>query len=199
MQTTVDSRELIGALGGVRILVLMCATSQPEPVVDDALFSLQLLLADEASIEDFVCLGGLQVCTDLLLDREQSTRVQSRVLHLLPNVLVSDELKRAFFDLVSLFAALVPLHLCKCSCPSTSLSTPCLDRLASVLLSLPCMTSAQGVTVALVRHCKNQNTTLVYRNLVVLLIVAQVDDNLRLVLISSFLRTTSRVRTLLQM
>jgi len=30
-------------------------------VIDDALFSLQLLVADDASIEDFVCLGGLQV------------------------------------------------------------------------------------------------------------------------------------------
>jgi hypothetical protein len=30
-------------------------------VIDDALYSLQLLVADDASIEDFVCLGGLQV------------------------------------------------------------------------------------------------------------------------------------------
>jgi hypothetical protein len=33
--------------------------------------------------------------------------------------------------------------------------------------------------VALVRHCKNGNTTLVYRNLVVLLMLAQVEANLR--------------------
>lgn len=33
--------------------------------------------------------------------------------------------------------------------------------------------------MALVRHCKNENTTLVYRNLVVLLMVAQVEANLR--------------------
>ena len=30
-------------------------------MIDDALYSLQLLVADDASIEDFVCLGGLQV------------------------------------------------------------------------------------------------------------------------------------------
>ena len=38
------------------------STDQAEEVIDDALFSLQMLVTDDASIEDFVCLGGLQVC-----------------------------------------------------------------------------------------------------------------------------------------
>jgi len=95
-----ESRELIGSLGGVRILVHLCSSSQAEvtcglrnlnllvciccleywsclipvslsacrvgraqEVIDDALFSLHLLVTDDASIEDFVCLGGLQVNT----------------------------------------------------------------------------------------------------------------------------------------
>ena len=36
-----------------------------------------------------------------------------------------------------------------------------------------------GVGPALVRLCKSENTTLVYRNLVVLLIVAHVQENLQ--------------------
>ena len=44
-----------------QIRVLSCRFVTQE-VIDDALFSLHLLVTDDASIEDFVCLGGLQAC-----------------------------------------------------------------------------------------------------------------------------------------
>jgi len=40
-----------------------CRVGRAQEVIDDALFSLHLLVTDDASIEDFVCLGGLQVNT----------------------------------------------------------------------------------------------------------------------------------------
>jgi hypothetical protein len=58
-----DSRALIGALGGVRVLTHLCERSMNRnaDVVDDALVALNHLCVDDEAVEDLVCLGGLQV------------------------------------------------------------------------------------------------------------------------------------------
>lgn len=58
-----DSRALIGALGGVRVLTHLCERSinRDADIVDDALVALNHLCVDDEAVEDLVCLGGLQV------------------------------------------------------------------------------------------------------------------------------------------
>ena len=82
-----------------------------------------LLLTRKTSLAYVHVCVGLHACA-----------VNSRALHLLPNILVNAELQLFFLGL--------------------------------------------GAMPALVRLCKHENTTLVYRNLVVLLILAQAQENL---------------------
>ena len=53
----------LSAIRGLCLLLCFPLWSLQE-VIDDALYSLQLLVTDDASIEDFVCMGGLQVNTE---------------------------------------------------------------------------------------------------------------------------------------
>lgn len=63
-----DVRDLIGALGGMPVLVRLCAAvdSVSEDTIDDALVALNQLCLDEESVSEFVCYGGLQVRDTLL-------------------------------------------------------------------------------------------------------------------------------------
>ncbi|KAJ1489456.1 armadillo-type protein [Baffinella frigidus] len=96
-----DSRALIGALGGVRVLTHLCERSinRDADIVDDALVALNHLCVDDEAVEDLVCLGGLQVLADLLIDEEMPVKVHSHAAQLIPKVLLNDELRAVFLDL----------------------------------------------------------------------------------------------------
>lgn len=96
-----DVRDLIGALGGMPVLVRLCAAvdSVSEDTIDDALVALNQLCLDEESVSEFVCYGGLQVLADLLLDEQKSVKIHSHVLEFLPRTLINEEVIVTFADL----------------------------------------------------------------------------------------------------
>lgn len=114
-----DTRALIGALGGVRVLTHLCERSvnRDADVVDDALVSLNHLSVDDEAVEDLVCLGGLQVLADLLIDEEMPIKVHSHAAQLISKVLLNDELRLAFLDLGVVPSLVRLLKVSRC-CPA---------------------------------------------------------------------------------
>ena len=169
-----DTRALIGALGGVRVLTHLCERSvnRDTDVVDDALVSLNHLSVDDEAVEDLVCLGGLQVLADLLIDEEMPIKVHSHAAQLIPKVLLNDELRLAFLDLGVVPSLVRLLKVSRC-CPPRAAHPTTTARLVATV------SRARGqrrrlLTPSLSRgQVKNQ--TLVVRVLVVVLSLCQTD------------------------
>mmetsp|Transcript_7423 Transcript_7423/g.17900 ORF Transcript_7423/g.17900 Transcript_7423/m.17900 type:complete len:301 (+) Transcript_7423:211-1113(+) len=177
-----DSRALIGALGGVRVLTHLCERSinRDADIVDDALVALNHLCVDDEAVEDLVCLGGLQVLADLLIDEEMPVKVHSHAAQLIPKVLLNDELRAVFLDL-----GVIPAILRLLKIKNETLVV----RVLVVLLSIaqteanraPLRALGQLLLEPLVNLCiDNPETEILDRATDALVVMADTDDQLRI-------------------